>query len=51
MSAVNDITGDAIKTKGATDDYRNNYDSIFRKEVVEDSNESDAAADSNEADK
>ena len=31
MVAKNDITGDSIQTKGVTDDYRNNYDNIFRK--------------------
>jgi hypothetical protein len=31
MVARNDITGDSIQTKGVTDDYRNNYDNIFRK--------------------
>jgi hypothetical protein len=37
MSAVNDITGDAIKTKPASETYRNNFDAIFRKPVVESS--------------
>ena len=31
MVAKNDITGDSIQTKGVTDNYRNNYDNIFRK--------------------
>lgn len=31
MVARNDITGDAIQTKGVTDSYRNNYDLIFGK--------------------
>lgn len=31
MVARNDITGDSIQTKGVTDNYRNNYDNIFRK--------------------
>ena len=31
MVAKNDITGDAIQTKGVSKDYRSNYDMIFRK--------------------
>ena len=31
MVARNDITGDAIQTKGASQSYRDNYDLIFRK--------------------
>ncbi len=31
MVARNDITGDAIQTKGVTDAFRDNYDNIFRK--------------------
>ena len=31
MVARNDITGDAIQTKKVSDAYRDNYDSIFRK--------------------
>lgn len=31
MAARNDITGDVIATKGASDAYRNNFDAIFRK--------------------
>lgn len=31
MTARNDITGDAIATKGTTDAYRDNYDRIFGK--------------------
>lgn len=31
MVARNDITGDAIQTKGVTDAYRNNFDLIFGK--------------------
>ena len=30
--SVNDITGDAIRTRAPTDAYRNNYDKIFGKE-------------------
>ena len=31
MVARNDITGDAIQTKTASQNYRDNYDNIFRK--------------------
>jgi len=31
MTAHNDITGDALKTKGATDAYRDGWDRIFGK--------------------
>jgi hypothetical protein len=31
MVARNDITGDAIQTKGTSNSYRDNYDNIFRK--------------------
>jgi hypothetical protein len=31
MVAKNDITGDSIKTKGVTNNYRDNYDLIFGK--------------------
>lgn len=31
MVARNDITGDAIQTKGVSDAYRDNYDKIFGK--------------------
>ena len=31
MVARNDITGDAIQTKSASENYRNHYDEIFRK--------------------
>jgi hypothetical protein len=31
MVARNDITGDAIQTKGNSNSYRDNYDLIFRK--------------------
>ena len=30
MVAKNDITGDSIQTKTASDSYRDNYDLIFR---------------------
>lgn len=32
MVARNDITGDAIQTKGTSNAYRDNYELIFRKE-------------------
>lgn len=31
MVARNDVTGDAIQTKGVTNAYRDHYDNIFRK--------------------
>lgn len=31
MTAKNDITGDALRTKQSTEEYRNNYDAIFGK--------------------
>jgi hypothetical protein len=31
MTSRNDITGDAIATKGTSDAYRDNYDRIFGK--------------------
>lgn len=34
MVARNDITGDAIQTKGTSNSYRDNYDNIFRKNKV-----------------
>lgn len=34
MVARNDITGDAIQTKGTSNSYRDNYDLIFRKGKV-----------------
>ena len=34
MVARNDITGDAIQTKGTSSSYRDNYDLIFRKNKV-----------------
>lgn len=30
--SVNEITGDALKTKATTDQYRQNWDAIFKKE-------------------
>ena len=35
MTASNDITGDKIATKTVSETYRNNYDSIFRKNTTE----------------
>ena len=32
MVARNDITGDTIQTKGVSNNYRDNYDNIFRKD-------------------
>jgi hypothetical protein len=34
MTARNDITGDAIASRGTTENYRDNYDRIFRKTAV-----------------
>ena len=34
MAARNDITGDAIQTKGVTNAYRNNYDLIWKKNTM-----------------
>lgn len=34
MVAKNDITGDAIQTKGVSSSYRDNYDNIFRKDKM-----------------
>lgn len=31
----NDVTGDSIRTKDVSEKYRDNYDNIFRKTVVE----------------
>ena len=36
MVSKNDITGDSIQTKGTSENYRNNYDLIFRKNQKED---------------
>lgn len=35
MAAKNDITGDAIQTRGTSEAFRNNYDLIFHKKKVE----------------
>ncbi|MFZ9156412.1 MAG: hypothetical protein ACO22A_08690 [Schleiferiaceae bacterium] len=34
MATRNDITGDAIQTKGVTDAYRDNYDLIWGKKTM-----------------
>lgn len=31
MTSKNDITGDKLQTKAASEEYRNNYDLIFKK--------------------
>jgi hypothetical protein len=36
MVAKNDITGDSIQTKGASSQYRDNYDLIFWKNNTQD---------------
>lgn len=36
MVARNDITGDAIQTRGVSDAYRDNYDLIFGKKKKKD---------------
>jgi hypothetical protein len=36
MTAKNDITGDAIKTKSASSAFRENYDRIFKKKSTSD---------------
>lgn len=33
MSTKNDVTGDTIQSKTASDNYRDNYDRIFRKDL------------------
>ena len=43
MVTTNPHTGDEIKTKPASDKYRDNYDAIFRKPVKE--TKEDAKAD------
>lgn len=44
MATTNDITGDQIRSRAATDAYRDNWDKIFKKKE-------DAKSDKNEADK
>ena len=31
MATVNDITGDVLQSRASNDNYRNNYDNIFKK--------------------
>lgn len=35
MTTKNDITGDAIKSKGFSKDFEDNFDRIFRKEATQ----------------
>ena len=35
MTSKNDITGDTIQTKSVSAQYRDNYDSIFRKPMLD----------------
>lgn len=48
MVARNDITGDTIQTKGVTNSYRDNYDTIFRKDKKTDAEKFDEALMKNE---
>jgi len=34
MTAINEHTGDKLKTKEATEAYRNNWDRIFNKDTL-----------------
>lgn len=43
MVARNDITGDAIQTKGTSQAFRDNYDNIFRKNKKTDAEKFDKA--------
>ncbi len=43
MVAKNDITGDSIQTKTASQAYRDNYDNIFRKNKKTDAEKFDEA--------
>jgi lysophospholipase L1-like esterase len=36
MASTNDITGDSLTSKVPTEEYRNNFDTIFRKDKKED---------------
>jgi len=36
MASTNDITGDSLTSKVSTEEYRNNFDTIFRKDKKED---------------
>ena len=35
MATTNNITGDSLITKVSTDNYRSNYDAIFKKQVIQ----------------
>ena len=48
MVARNDITGDTIQTKGVSNNYRDNYDNIFRKNKKTDAEKFDEAIMKNE---
>ena len=39
--AINDITGDALKTRATSDAYRDNYDRIFGRKKLKSPTESD----------
>lgn len=39
MATKNDITGDALVSRGANEAYLNNYDKIFRKEKPQEEKE------------
>lgn len=41
MASKNDITGDSIKTKIPSEQYRNNYDLIFGKKKPEEKKENE----------
>lgn len=47
MTAKNDVTGDAIRSKVGSDSYRNNYDSIFRKDKKDQEKKEDDKCSSN----
>ena len=34
MATKNDITGDTVTSRPASDNYRDNYDAIFRKKEI-----------------
>jgi lysophospholipase L1-like esterase len=36
MASTNDITGDSLTSKVPTEEYRNNFDTIFRKDKKKD---------------
>lgn len=47
MTAKNDVTGDSIRSKVGSDQYRNNYDAIFRKDKKEPEKKEDRPCSSN----